>query len=489
MSIARKALVGAIWTSGANYLSQAVGFVALAALGRLLLEADFGLFATANSMVQFVFILSAFSFNLSIIQCQEEREHLYSTAFVLVVALSGLSLFFTGAGIAVYSHFRTLSVTEITVIGSLSLVNVLNLFGQHFDAILQRDLAFKKTSTIAFLMNIANPAVAMAAAASGLGVWSLVCGQAASSLVFLGGSWRFSRWKIGVAFSRDTAVWLLRLGWRFLGSRSLEVVYTEMDRLVIKSMNNYEQVGIYDRAVMAARYPARAVTPAIINVALPVYSRLKTDDARLSDAYALVNYFLVRVLIPLGLIFFLLPDTFMAGVLGEKWVSAAPVLRILALYAVMHPMVENFRVLFYALGKPEEVAKVRVLQIVVYLPLLWMLTRGMGITGTAWALLASIAATYAFFLVRSFRHVRLPMIATIVLPIVHTGLTIVAYRLLPLPSIPGRLAMLAVHSIVITAIFVFFVGVLEGRTMVRHFRFFRSTLRDASTTSEHEHAR
>ncbi|MBR9976131.1 MAG: oligosaccharide flippase family protein, partial [Bacteroidetes bacterium] len=72
MSIARKALIGALWASGANYLSQGVGFISIAVLGRLLLEEDFGLAATANSIIQFVFILSALSLNLSIIQSQEE---------------------------------------------------------------------------------------------------------------------------------------------------------------------------------------------------------------------------------------------------------------------------------------------------------------------------------------------------------------------------------------------------------------------------------
>jgi O-antigen/teichoic acid export membrane protein len=95
MSIARKAVLGALWTSGSNYLSQGVGMLSLALLGRLLLKEDFGLFGTANSIIQFVFILSAFSFNLSIVQTQEQREHLYSTAMLLNLALAVLSLLFT----------------------------------------------------------------------------------------------------------------------------------------------------------------------------------------------------------------------------------------------------------------------------------------------------------------------------------------------------------------------------------------------------------
>ena len=121
MSIAKKALVGALWTSGANYISQGVGFLSQAVLGRLLLESQYGLFATANSIIQFIFILSAFSFNISIIQSHEDRPHLYSTAFVLNIALSVLSLLLTGLSVVGYSAFRALSSTEMAVIFSLSI--------------------------------------------------------------------------------------------------------------------------------------------------------------------------------------------------------------------------------------------------------------------------------------------------------------------------------------------------------------------------------
>ncbi len=478
MSIARKALIGAIWASGANYISQGIGFISIGILGRLLLEQDFGLVATANSLIQFIFILSAFSFNLSIIQSQEEHEALYSTAFVLNLGLSLISLLLTAGIVAVYSLFRPLSAVEIAVIFSLAIANIFNLFGQLFDAILQRNLEFKKTSAIAFFMNLINPTVAVLLAFFGAGVWSIVAGQIAAGVVFLFGSYVFAGWSISLDYSKETARWFFHLGWRFLGSRGLEVVYTELDRLVIKSMNSYVQVGIYDRAAMAARYPARVVTPAIINVALPVYSRMKTEVQQLSEAYTLVNYFLIRTLLPFGLIFLLIPDYFMAGVLGAKWIHAAPVLRILAAYAVLHPMVENFRVLFYSLGKPEEVAKVRVIQIVVLIPVLLGLVAWMGITGAAWALLLSILVTYVVFAWRAKGSITYPVLRTITMPVIVSILSAGVFLVLPVPVFDSYLVGLAVNSVLIAAIFLSFEILFEGKILLRHFSYFKGLLRN-----------
>ncbi|MBN1448628.1 MAG: oligosaccharide flippase family protein [Bacteroidetes bacterium] len=479
MSIARRAFVGALWASGANYLSQGVGFISVAILGRLLLEEDFGLLGTANAIIQFTFILSAFSLNLSIIQSQEEHEHLFGTAFVLNIGLSLVSLILTGISVLVYQLFRDLSHLEMAVVFSLAIANVFNLFGQLFDAILQRKLEFKKTSSIAFLMNLGNPFVAVLLAFLGAGVWSLVAGQVAAGMIFMMGGYLFAGWRVNLAFSWSTAKWFFQIGKSFLGSRSLEVVYTELDRLVIKSMNSYVQVGIYDRAVMASRYPARVVTPAIINVAFPVYSRLKQDTQQLSEAYALVNYFLVRVLLPFGLIFSLIPDYFMVAVLGEKWIHSAAVLRVLSFYAVLHPMVENYRVLLYSLGKPEEVAKVRLIQILFFIPVLVAFVSFFGIIGAAWALLLSILITYVIFAIRTAKDVEAGVTRELVIPVLVTILTAAAFILLPLPILENRILGLLLYSVIVVAIFLFLDVLFEGKTLMRHLRYFRGLLRSS----------
>jgi O-antigen/teichoic acid export membrane protein len=482
VSIGRKAIVGALWTSGANYVSQGVGFLSQAALGRLLLEAEYGLFATANSMVQFIFILSAFSFNLSIIQCQEERERLYSTAFVLSLALCIVSLLLSGLAIAGYAMFKTLSTVEIAVIVALSVSNMTNLLGQHFDAILQRNLEFKRISIISFVMNLANPLVALTCALSGLGIWSLVLGQFVASLVFLIGSYASAHWRISLAFSGTTARWLGSLGWKFLWSRMLEVVYTELDRIVIKRMNSYDQVGIYDRANLAARYPARIVTPSIINVALPVYSRVKDEGEKLPNAYELVNFWLVRVLMPFGLIFFLCAPAFMTGVFGQRWLASAGVLQVLALYAVLHPMVENLRVLFYSLGRPDDVAKVRVLQIAVYIPALILLVMHHGIIGAAYAILISIVVTYAAFLFRARRLLHASMLRVIVAPFVFAALTIGVYQLLPRVRAASNVLALAAESAIVLAVYLAWELLVERRELLRRLAHLRSSLKESTTT-------
>ncbi len=489
MNIARRAFLGALWTGGANYLSQAVGMLSVAVLGRLLVEGHFGYVATANSIVQFIFILSAFSFNISVIQAVEEKPRFYSTAFVLTLALGVASLLLTVllgvgtsllAGVSLFgmAPFRPLSGLEMSIIAALAVVNALNLAGQHFDAILQRNLEFKKISIIAFSMNIANPVVAVGSALLGAGLWSLVLGQLAASILFLAGSWKSSGWRVSMAFSGDTARWFMKMGGRYLGSRALEVVYTELDRIVIKRVTGvYDQVGLYERANLASKYPMKIVSPVISNVALPVYAKLKTNTEQLSDAYTMLTFFLIRIMTVAGLVFLLVPEAFITALLGARWISAAEVLRALAIFAVLYPVVENLKVLFYALGRPETVSVMRIAQIIVYVPLLLVLVTAYGIIGAAYALLESLIVAYAVLLLRLRGVVAFSLFRTAVLPVVFAVATYAAFSLLPVPRFENPFADLAFSG---TVIFILYAGceyLFERKSIVQHIRFIRHAVR------------
>lgn len=269
------------------------------------------------------------------------------------------------------------------------------------------------------------------------------------------------------------------MGWKYLASRTLEVVYTQIDRLVIKSMNSYDQVGLYDKANLASLYPSRIVTPTIINVALPVYSRVNQELQKLSEAYSLVNFFLIRLLAPFALVFYLVPDYFMTGLLGAKWITAAPVLKIFSLYAFMYPIVENLRVTFYSIGKPEEVARVRLLQILVYVPALMGLVYWQGITGAAYALLISIFVALLWFGIKVRRIIHISFVRLVLIPFLSSAIVVVLVTLLPLPRISNNIAGLVVFSLGIFIAYCLFELAFEKKVIFERLRYIRSMMKSS----------
>ena len=63
MSIARKAIVSTLWTSGMNYLALGIGFIVGLYRDRLLMPDENGIYMYGVAVVDFLFILAAVSFN------------------------------------------------------------------------------------------------------------------------------------------------------------------------------------------------------------------------------------------------------------------------------------------------------------------------------------------------------------------------------------------------------------------------------------------
>ena len=147
MSIARKAIVSTLWTSGLNYIAMAVGFVFGILRDRVLLPEENGIYMFGLAVVDILFILAAVSFNISVIQADDEKEDLYSTAFVLTLILGVLMLAAVAATAWILQLRGTLPI-KIEAFIVLGLFSTLNLFTILFSSYLEKQLDYKKIARI-----------------------------------------------------------------------------------------------------------------------------------------------------------------------------------------------------------------------------------------------------------------------------------------------------------------------------------------------------
>jgi O-antigen/teichoic acid export membrane protein len=145
------------------------------------------------------------------------------------------------------------------------------------------------------------------------------------------------------------------------------------------------------------------VAPAVVTVALPTYAKLQHNPEKLSQAFGMVLFFLARVLMPFVLIFAVLPESFIR-MIGPQWVSAVPVLRILSIGALLAPISENMKQLLYAVGKPENIVRIRIMQLILFLPLMYVLISTFGISGAASGIVLNyfIGVIGSYFAIRRF---------------------------------------------------------------------------------------
>ena len=89
---------GVGWMVLVRLAERSVGLISTLILVRLLMPSDFGLIAMATSIIALFELLTAFSFDMALIQNQSAEDHHYHTAWTLNVLLGLLS---TGVVIAI----------------------------------------------------------------------------------------------------------------------------------------------------------------------------------------------------------------------------------------------------------------------------------------------------------------------------------------------------------------------------------------------------
>ena len=90
-SIGRKMFDGAIWMTLLNLLERSIALVSTLILVRLLAPEDFGVIAMAMVFVQGLELLTAFGFDIVLIQKQETTRVHYDTAWTFKICFGALS--------------------------------------------------------------------------------------------------------------------------------------------------------------------------------------------------------------------------------------------------------------------------------------------------------------------------------------------------------------------------------------------------------------
>ncbi len=478
MGVGKKAIISTLWTSGLNYIAMLVGFVVGVMRDRILHTADSGIYGFGLAVVDLVFISAAVSFNVTLIQAKDDTEELYGTAFVLTLLLAVLMALLC-AGTAWV--LKSLGSTEIKIEAFLVLAafSILNLFTILFSARVERDIDYKRIARVNLLSVLAFPVVSLWLVTQGWGAWGMVYGQGASFTVSFLGMIVISRYPISLRLHPATARWFLSCGWKMIFTRGMEVIFVRLGTLVTERELGTSLQGSYSRVVKYWEMAPQTVSPAVMTVAFPTYARLQDDPDKLSRAFSLVLFFLVRLLLPFVLIFGVIPGTFIR-IIGTQWLVAEPVLRILALGALLSPLFENMKQLLYALGRPGRILRVRIVQLLVFVPGLILLVRWMGLSGVAVAMVLNFAIGVVgmWFVIR--RIVRADWGRSLVLPLLFGALAGGVFLVLPLPTVGSTFAQFVLEAGVLVGLYLVLELGFEWKPLRERYRFIRSLLSEPS---------
>jgi O-antigen/teichoic acid export membrane protein len=334
----RRSMKSAAWVAVGNYANIAISFLIFVVLARLLSPVEFGIVAVASVFLDVLLVVARGGLPDAIVQKHDLKEEFADTAFWVSTGsgiLCCLILFALSGPIALVFKMPELRA----VLQALSFVFVIGALGAIHEGRLQRSFGFRSLSIRGLIANLVSGGIALWFAFNGYGVWSLIIQRIASSLAMLVITWVAYPWRPRFRFHADDAKEQIKFGSKVFGTTLLLTLNNRIHELIAALFLSATDVGYMRMAWRCIDLAAQFSVIPLTAVALPTYSRLQHDRARLEEAYIHFIKISSTLTYPALLGMAAVAPALLPAVFGEQWRGAAPVLQILCLLAP--PFVTN----------------------------------------------------------------------------------------------------------------------------------------------------
>lgn len=377
---------GAAWMVAFKMADKGIGLISTIVLARMLAPEDFGLVAMSMILVAALQLLISFGFEVQLIQNRNAGRDQFDTAWTFTVIFSSAcalvlaTLAEPAAGF--YREPRLAAVVYALAFG-FALEGFSNIGTVAFRREMQFDREFK------FLLGkrMASLVVTIPLALLLQNYWALVIGQLSSTVLSVALSYYMSTYRPRFSLKArlelfHTSKWLVMNNlFGFLQNRAAP--------FVLARTAGASSVGVFSIGLEIATLPSNELVAPINRAAFPGYAKAAHDLPKLRDTFLKVIASIAMIAIPAGVGVALVADLFVPAILGWKWLSAIPLIQLLAVYGVITALQTNIPYVYLALGMAKRSTIIGGIQVVIYLAVLYPAVVEWGATGAAWASLAT----------------------------------------------------------------------------------------------------
>jgi O-antigen/teichoic acid export membrane protein len=209
-------------------------------------------------------------------------------------------------------------------------------------------------------------------------------------------------WRLSLRLDRRIARQYLGFGKFVLANVQIDYFLDQFDDFWTATSLGSAAAGFYSKAYEFARYPRRVIAMPLQPIFFSAYAQLQDDRRRLSQAYYRLNSLVVRLGFLMALILVLVAPEFVEILLTEKWLPMVNAFRLMLVYTLLDPLIVTAGNLAVAMGEPQILTRIKVVQLVVFVPLVVLLAALWSIEGVAIAADVMLLVGIAFV----FHHMR-----------------------------------------------------------------------------------
>lgn len=330
-SILSKTITGVFWSLSGQIGIQIVRLGTILVLARFFLTpADFGLLNMFVAFTGFSKILIDFGFSQALIQKKEVSQEDYSTVFwtnTIICTLITISLILFAASISNFYNAPRL-YTIILVLSPIyffeGLISVQRL-------ILQKELAFKVLASIEFASMLVSGVLACSMGYFGYEIWALCAFYLSTPIITAGLLWFYvGYWRPSFIYSSKSLKEIFSFSMYLLGNNTLNYWSRNIDKVLVGKFIGESALGYYSQAYSLVLIPVSNFSNTLSRVMFPAFSKMQGDNENLPKIFVQASKAILFINLPIFLILNLGAELFTLILLGEKWLTITPLLKIFA---------------------------------------------------------------------------------------------------------------------------------------------------------------
>ncbi|MBN2008197.1 lipopolysaccharide biosynthesis protein [candidate division KSB1 bacterium] len=352
----RKSLQSGFYKVLTNGFSFMFSIASTMVLARLLMPQEFGLLAMVIAVTEFARSFRELGLGTLTVQREEITHDEISTLFwinlsfaiaimIVLICLAPVLVWFYGESRLFYI---CIVLSVVFLFGGLTV--------QH-RALLERQMKFGYLGIITITSNLSGFFIAIMLALRGFGVWALVASEVVSAALFALGAWVFCRWIPGLPKLKIDLKSSLQFGTDISAYEIIQYFSRNIDRILIGRFYGANNLGLYAKTYQVAMMPVEQIRMVFWDIGLSPLSALQSDPSRFRNFYSRLLSIMSFIYMPIVVLLIMKPENVILLLLGDNWVSAAPILRLIAIGGFFRPLVATFQLIMISCNKTRRYLK------------------------------------------------------------------------------------------------------------------------------------
>ena len=337
MSYQKHAIAGFSWQTLESLFTSGLSFAKIFILARLLSPEQFGLFSLIMIALGTTESITQTGVNITMLQSKQPIKYFLDTAFVIAIIRG----FVIGSLMILMGYLMSNYYNEPSLFPMISIVALVPIIKGFINPAIvswQKSFQFSKDSFYSALRLFVETVAQIGLALLLHSVWALCLGVIIGALFEVLLSFLMLKEKPIFYYVRSRGEAIFKNARWLSVSSLLSYLNDNVDDFLLGKIVGTYKLGIYHNAYALSHKANYDLSKSAYHGVIPIFTKMTEDHekARLKRAFykSIISTLIIASVVSLPLIFF--PELLVKLLLGEKWLEAISILRILTFAGLVH---------------------------------------------------------------------------------------------------------------------------------------------------------